>query len=138
STELAQQYSHVLVADIADFYNQISRHRLRNALETAGVQPDRAANTENMLSQITTKQSRGIPVGPYASIVLAEASLHDVDLFLVGRGRPHLRYVDDFRVFCTSRREANSALHDLSSYLHTAHRLTLQFSKTRIDQRREA
>src|SRR5262249_30256323 len=54
------------------------------------------------------------------------------DKTLLGRGLRHTRYVDDFRIFCQSRKHANNALHDLSDYLYTAHRLTLQSAKTRI------
>jgi hypothetical protein len=133
STLLAQsgKYNYVLTADIADFYNQISHHRVRNALELAGASPERARNVEQFLMNLAALQSRGIPVGPSASILLSEACLSDVDSFLLRKGYVHTRYSDDFRIFCTNRCEAHRALHDLSDYLYTAHRLTLQSSKTR-------
>jgi hypothetical protein len=124
-------YEYVVIADVADFYNQISHHRVRNALEAAGVPPDRAKNVENFLMSLTGGQSRGIPIGPRGSILLAEACLSDVDSSLLRKGYVHTRYVDDFRIFCTSRTEAYQALHDLSEYLYTSHRLALQSSKTR-------
>lgn len=133
SLELAEsdKYSYVVIADIADFYNQISHHRVRNALESAGIQSERAANFENFLMNLTRGHSRGIPVGPSASIILAEATLNDVDLFLLREGYVHTRYVDDFRIFCTNRSQALKALHDLSEYLYTSHRLSLQSKKTK-------
>lgn len=132
SQELAESgaYKYVLTADIADFYNQISHHRVRNALEEAGLPTDRAGNLESFLMSLTGGQSRGIPVGPSGSILLAEACLADVDMFLLREGYVHTRYVDDFRVFCESRADALHALHDLCHYLYTAHRLALQSSKT--------
>lgn len=57
------QYSHVLLADISDFYNQIYHHRIENALESAAIARERAQNVENFLSRLTAKQSRGLPVG---------------------------------------------------------------------------
>ncbi len=128
----SQDFSYVLTADIADFYNQISHHRVRNALEIAGLSPDRARNTERFLMNLTALQSKGIPVGPSASIVLSEACLSDVDMFLLRKGYTHTRYSDDIRIFCKSRSDALRSLHDLSDYLYTSHRLTLQSSKTRI------
>ena len=125
------KYNFVVVADIADFYNQISHHRIENALEIAGVTPSRAKSIERFLGNLTALQSRGVPVGPTGSIVLAEACLSDVDLFLLRKGYTHTRYVDDFRIFCISRSQAYSALHDLSEYLYTAHRLALQSDKTK-------
>lgn len=134
SQELADtgDYEYVLTADIADFYNQISHHRVRNALEAAGVSPDRASSLESFLMSLTGGQSRGIPVGPSGSILLAEACLADVDMFLLRERYVHTRYVDDFRIFCASRAQAFQALHDLCEYLYTAHRLALQSSKTGI------
>lgn len=58
--------------------------------------------------------------------------MNDVDHYLLGKGWQHTRYVDDFRIFCSSRSEANEALHDLTDYLFTAHRLALTPAKTRI------
>src|SRR5438093_7418241 len=66
------------------------------------------------------------------SIPLAEACLNDVDHYLLGKGWRHTRYVDDFRIFCKTKRQANHALHDLTEYLFTAHRLALTPSKTGV------
>jgi hypothetical protein len=126
------KHSHVLVADIADFYNQLSHHRIQNALELASVSHERSSNLERFLGRITAKQSRGLPVGPFASVPLAEACLNDVDNFLLRQGCKFVRYVDDFRIFCRSRKEAIEVRHALTEYLFTAHRLSLESSKTKI------
>jgi hypothetical protein len=125
-------YSHVLLADIADFYNQIYSHRVQSALEAANASPARANNVERFLLSLTAKQSRGVPVGPSGSILLAEAVLTDVDNFLLRLGAPFTRFVDDFRIFCTSKREAVRIHHDLAEYVYTSHRLILEPWKTRI------
>lgn len=122
----------MLVADITDFYNQVSHHRIENALETAGVSSSRAKALVRFLGNLSARQSRGIPVGPTASILLAEACLNDVDSKLIRSGYIHSRFVDDFRIFCRSYAEAQRALHDLSEYLYTAHRLALHSYKTKI------
>jgi hypothetical protein len=134
SQELAQsgQYEVIATADIADFYNQIGHHRVRNALEAAGVTAYRAKNIENLLMNFTRGQSQGIPVGPNASIIFSEACLSDVDSYLLRKGYVHTRYVDDFRIFCKNKEEAYKAIHDLTEYLYTAHRLSLQSHKTRF------
>lgn len=126
------QFPVVLLADIADFYNQASQHRIENALEQAGISRDRAKAVEDYLNLISAKQSRGVPVGPAASIILTEACLGDVDSFLIRKGLTHTRYVDDFRIFCRSHDEAITVLHDLTKYLYTSHRLILNDSKTSI------
>lgn len=134
SLELAQsgEFKLIVTADIADFFNQIGHHRVRNALELAGVDKDRAKNIENLLMNFTRGQSQGIPIGPSASVIFSEACLSDVDNFLLRKGYVHTRYVDDFRVFCKTQQEAHRALHDLTEYLYTAHRLSLQSNKTKF------
>lgn len=132
SQELSEQFDYVVTADIADFYNQIGHHRVRNALEVAGVSSERAKNIENLLMNFTGGQSQGLPIGPSASVIFSEACLNDVDNYLLRKGYEHTRYVDDFRVFCNTPSDANKIIHDLTEYLYTAHRLSLQSHKTRI------
>jgi hypothetical protein len=126
------KYTHVIVADIADFYNQASHHRIENVLEIASISQLRAKNVENLLGTISARHSRGLPVGPIPSIVFAEACLDDVDKKLLSLGVKHVRYVDDFRVFCRSMSEALHVLQELTYYLYTSHRLALQGWKTHI------
>ncbi len=135
SLEYAQSgaFQFVVLADVSDFYNQIYHHRLTNNLEVAKIPVIRAQNIENFLFNLSGRHhSRGVPVGPSASILLAESCFIDVDQFLTNNGYIHTRYVDDFRIFCRSRSEAHNALHDLSEYLYTSHRLSLQSNKTMI------
>jgi hypothetical protein len=124
---------YVVSADVSDFYNQISHHRIQNALASAGISENRSEVMERFLGNMNAlHHSRGIPVGPTASILLAECALADVDNYLLRCGFRHTRYVDDFRIFCSSREEAIKALHDLSEYLFTAHRLSVQSGKSSL------
>lgn len=132
SRKLAKRYSYVLHVDIADFYNQIYHHRLVGALETAGVPSERANNFESYIGKFTAWQTRGIPVGPSASNLLAECCLTDVDAYLRAKGIPFVRYIDDFRLFANSRRKLIGVLHDLTNVLYTNHRLAVQSGKTYI------
>jgi hypothetical protein len=127
------EYSHVVCADIADYYTQASHHRIQNALTAAGVKNARAKHIEFFLNALNSSHhSKGIPVGPSAGILLGEVCLADVDSHLIASHYNHTRYVDDFRIFCRDAASAERALHDLSDYLYKAHRLTLQQGKTRI------
>jgi Reverse transcriptase (RNA-dependent DNA polymerase) len=134
SKQLAESatYSHLLLADISDFYNQLGQHRIQNALEMASVPTERSKNVERFLSQLTSKQSQGLPVGPLASIILAESCLIDVDNFLLRLKVSYTRYVDDFRIFCSSRKQAIEIRYELSDYLFAVHRLSLESSKSYI------
>lgn len=133
SRELADEHDHVLYLDLSDFYNQIYHHRIGGALETSGIPSPRAANVEKFLGRFTAKQSRGIPVGPSASHLLAEASLSDVDSFLEQSDLPFVRYVDDFRIFAHSTPDLLRVLEDLTRVLSANHGLALQTGKVTIE-----
>jgi hypothetical protein len=131
--ELLGAFSHVLVTDITDFYNQIYLHRLNNAIESANaaLKPF-AAEIENFLLTLNSKSSQGVPVGPAASIVMAEAVFVDIDVFLQSQGLLHTRYVDDIRLFANSPRELLKVLERLTLYLYENHRLTVSSEKTEL------
>ncbi len=131
--DLASQHPFVLSTDIADFYNQLYLHRLNNAIEHTGASPaDIGGVIERFLNRLNTKASKGVPVGPAASIIMAEASLIDVDQFIRNKGFQHVRYVDDFRIFGDSKKELDELLQGLTLYLYESHRLSLSGEKTRI------
>ncbi|MEC8009303.1 MAG: RNA-directed DNA polymerase [Pseudomonadota bacterium] len=130
---LAKKYKYILTADITDFYNQIYLHRLNNAIACAdnnlvGLSDD----IEKFISKLNSKASQGIPVGPAASIVMAEAIMIDIDEFLREKDVFHTRYVDDFRIYSDSKEQLVDVLEDLTLYLYTTHRLTLVSDKTKI------
>lgn len=122
---------HVLLADISDFYNRVYLHRLSNAIEHFNPVMNKIASAiERFLIRLNDKASQGIPVGPAASIVLAEALCHDIDEFISNKGFKHARYVDDIRIFGDSKQELDSLLEELALYIHGAHRLQLAWRKS--------
>lgn len=131
---LAEEYDYVLATDISDFYNQIYLHRVRNALEDIGAESDLAQEIESFLMRLNHKASQGLPIGPAASIILAEAALIDVDQFIHQHGLEHVRYVDDFRIFANSEGKLKAVLEELVVYLHQQHRLGLVSEKTKIHE----
>ena len=87
---------------------------------------------KKLISNLMEGNSYGIPVAPYASRVLGEATLIDVDAHLQSNGIDYVRWVDDYNIFCSSEYLAQSTLFDLGEWLYTNHGLTLQASKTKI------
>lgn len=88
----------------------------------------------DFLLNINERISIGIPVGPAASIVLAEAILLDLDNYILRNFSKveHTRYVDDFRVFAKSKTELLDLWNDLARYMYNTHRLTLANDKSRV------
>ncbi|RNC85218.1 MAG: RNA-directed DNA polymerase [Balneola sp.] len=124
------------IADIADFYPRIYQHRLENVIETIATD-NRSIEVarvlvKKLISNLMGRNSYGIPVGPYASRVLAEAVLIDVDAFLYSKNIDFVRWVDDYNIFCKSEYEAQSTLFGLGEWLYTNHGLTFQSAKTKI------
>jgi hypothetical protein len=78
---------YVALADIADFYPRIYQHRLENIVETCASTPRGRAVArvliKRLISKLSDSNSYGIPIGPYASRILAEAVLIDVDSYLL-------------------------------------------------------
>lgn len=129
---LSEVYSYVLLTDVSDFYNQIYLHRINNSVASASGDAKLGLEIENFLSRLNNKASQGIPIGPPASIILAEAVMVDVDQFISTKHVEHVRYVDDIRIFSDSESELREILEDLVIYLHDNHRLGLVSEKTKV------
>jgi hypothetical protein len=125
----------ILFCDITDYYNQIYTHRIQNIISEAGDgELDLQSKIlEKFLLGLNKKTSRGIPVGPASSIVLAEAIMADIDKKIMDHTRDFVRWVDDIRIFTKTKEEAITILHELSKYLYSSHRLVLSSKKTSIE-----
>jgi hypothetical protein len=126
----------VAVADIADFYPRIYQHRLENVIEASARSPrgEEVARVlvRKFLSNIGGKNSYGVPIGPFASRILAEGVLIDVDAALLSDGADFIRWVDDYTIFCRTETEAQRLIFRLSEHLFINHGLTLSAIKTKI------
>jgi hypothetical protein len=132
--ELAASKAFVLSTDIADFYNSVYTHRLNNNISFGDPGLEALAKElEVLLTKFNAQASRGIPIGPAASIIVAEAVMFDLDQFIIEQGLPHCRYVDDIRIFSDSRGVLEELEEKLSLYAYQAHRLHLSSVKTRIE-----
>jgi hypothetical protein len=101
--------------------------------EAAGRSSEKAAKVlEDFILALNTKTSQGIPVGPAASILLAEAIMGDIDRKILSYTRDFVRWVDDIRVFFGNKDEARWFLHELTHYMYENHRLVFSGEKTKI------
>ncbi len=122
------------ITDIADFFPRIYHHRLINALEVAAptTARDHIRVLEKMLARFSEGTSYGIPIGPPASRLLAEAVLIDVDSTLKSYGIDFLRFVDDYAIFAEKPKDAEYGIRVLGETLFQNHGLTLQTAKTKV------
>lgn len=125
-------YSHAVILDIADFYNQIYHHSLKNQLIDSGLPNQVLKWIVGLCGALTAKISRGVPVGPHASHLLAESVLSPVDNVLTHQGIDFCRYVDDIVIFANSEIEARSKILSLANTLDKQQKLLIQRHKTKL------
>lgn len=122
----------VLVIDVRDFYNQIYHHTIENELKGCGVSVDYSKAIVGCLARQSHSVSRGIPVGPHFTHILAELCLNPIDRALLANGLDFCRYADDYHIFCKSRVDAEIALVKCVETFDKQQRLALNESKTDI------
>lgn len=127
----------VLHCDIADFYNQIYHHSVENQLGQSGLPNQAIQWIIKLLESTTAGVSRGVPVGPHAIHLIAEATLIPIDNSLLQAGVDFIRYADDIVVFSENTRAASRSLARIAAILDRQQRLMLQRHKTKIYDPRE-
>lgn len=126
----AKRVSHVVIADIADFFPHLYLHPVERALARCTGTQDQAYCVLRILKGWNAQVSYGVPIGPPSGRILADATLNDLDEALRGSGAKHCRYSDDSRIFCRSEAEARQRLEFLAKQLFELYGLTLQSGKT--------
>ena len=107
----------VLCGDISDFYNQIYHHTIENQLLACGLPNQETKWIVGLFKSTTAGVSRGVPIGPHAAHLIAEASLIPIDNSVAASGLKFVRYADDIVIFSKSDREARQALGRLAQIL---------------------
>lgn len=128
----AIDYNYIVCLDIADFYNQIYHHNIENQLIESQFPNQLKKWIINMLESTTARVSRGIPVGPHATHLLAEMSLIPIDNSMFYRGIDFCRYADDVIIFCNDYTQAKIIIYQIAEILDRQQRLVLQKQKTKI------
>lgn len=131
SKKVSASYRYVLVTDIADFYNQIYHHTVEQELRAANVPKDVFNALRNLMATCSATTSRGLPIGPHVSHLLAELSLRPLDDLLLQSGVKYHRYVDDFHMFFDTEEKAHSAYYEFARALDITKQLP-NHAKTKI------
>lgn len=136
-TRSASKY--ILKADISNFYPSIYTHSIPWALHTKPAAKGAFAFSASLGNQIDAHirncqemQTKGLPIGPDVSFVIAEIVMTAIDEILVPVvGKKYHRYIDDFEFGCATLQEAEATLARLQEALEYFE-LTLNSSKTKI------
>jgi hypothetical protein len=118
--------------DVADCYGSIRPEVVAETLGLLGSPPDH--RLIRLLHELAD-HAAGLPVGPEASAVLANAVLRRLDLAIADAGVPHVRWVDDLVIAVRSRRHATQMLDEARRGLCSLG-LRVQDAKTRVTDAR--
>jgi len=133
---------YLLVTDLSNFFENISRAQVTSALERAipeisatgpeKLQIRNAIGTlDRLLEQWTFNGDHGLPQNRDASAFLSNILLSFVDWEMARKGYDYYRYVDDIRIVADTELQARRALQDLIRELRNIG-LNINASKTEI------
>jgi hypothetical protein len=126
---LAAAASTIAIADVRRCYASISPSTVVHALGDLGIRS--ATEVGDFLTRLERAGGRGLPVGPEASAVLANAVLARADEAMRSVGVEHLRWVDDVVIAASGPAEARRATAVLADAVARLG-LRLNETKTRI------
>lgn len=86
----------LLLADVRSCYASVAPRVVFDRLVLSGCHPAEAGAVTQLLERFGADGVPGLPVGPPASAVLANAVLAAADQALASSGAEHVRWVDDF------------------------------------------
>jgi len=105
----AAKFDYVLETDISGYYENIDIERTTSTFKQITGRQDLGNELRHLLRPWAKPRNRGLPQGYSPSDVLAEIYLDSIDKHMVNSGYTHIRYNDDFFVFCNSFDEAVEA-----------------------------
>lgn len=128
---------YIVRADISNFFPSIYTHSIPWALHTKPIaklyrdfKDNLGAKFDVVIRNGQEGQTKGIPIGPDTSFLMAEVIATSLDEALIKAiGTRYHRYVDDFEFGCTTAQESDNVLARLQEVLEE-YELTLNSSKT--------
>lgn len=141
-----KQYSHLIVTDIANYYDTIPHAQIRNVISSIAAFPEAILDlTVHVLANISWRPDYlpssgvGIPQLDFDAVsLLAHAYLFEVDAMLeADQSCEFARWADDIDIGVNGFDEARAILSDVDTALHTRS-LHLNSGKTRILSAAEA
>ena len=134
---LVEGYNVVVKTDVRECYPSMRPDVVERAFVGLGPRRDDALRLRRILEGFAAGGVDGVPIGPVASAVVANAVLAAVDRAIRSASAPHLRWVDDVWATCRDERHAAEVLHRIRESLD-AIGLSVNEAKTRVMDRADA
>jgi len=128
--EKSWEKPYILKGDIKSYFFSIDHEILYRIVANKIKDPEVLWLTKTILS---TTENPGIPVGSYTSQWFANLYLHQLDMFVKHnlRVKKYVRYMDDWVLVASNKKEAQRALENIKYFVNTELKLTLN-NKTQI------
>lgn len=132
-------FPYVIFLDIAACYDNINHRLLGKCLEDITSSKDRELVRKLMdaLGIWNRDSGKGLPQGYTASDVLAKIYFEKIHKRFIDKGIQHIRYVDDFRIFCLSEIDARKQMIAITEIL-SEYGFSIQTHKTELQTKEDA
>jgi hypothetical protein len=114
---LASESEYAVILDLRSFYDSIPHAYIAGRLTAAGLPQDHLAFLMSALSSASSHGSKGIPIGPHFSHILAELTLCELDNLLTSQRIPFCRFADDIHAFANSPEQIASFMGSVEAHL---------------------
>ena len=131
AVEMRRASAALLTLDVARCFDRIRHDVVLRELAALGIASERRDGVAAVLAEFAEAGVPGLPVGPPASSVLANATLARLDASLRRRGHPHVRWIDDVAVFAGDAPAVTDALRTAGAAL-SALGLSVRPDKMRV------
>lgn len=134
-----KDFPYVIFLDIAACYDNINHRLLGQYLEdiTNSKERELVRKLMDALGIWSRDSGKGLPQGYTASDVLAKIYFEKIHKRFIDKGIQHIRYVDDFRIFCNSEIEARKQMIEITEILSECG-FSIQTHKTELQTKEDA
>jgi RNA-directed DNA polymerase len=137
---LLDGYTHVVDMDLSKFFDRVNHDRLMSRLATK-VRDKRVLKlirryltAGTMIGGLVSPGIEGTPQGGPLSPLLSNIVLDELDKELEKRGHKFVRYADDFRIYCKSRKAAERVDKSIKKFIAVTLKLKVNEEKSAVSR----
>ena len=137
---LLDGYTHVVDMDLSKFFDRVNHDRLMSRLATK-IRDKRVLKlirryltAGTMIGGLVIPGTEGTPQGGPLSPLLSNIVLDELDKELEKRGHKFVRYADDFRIYCKSRKAAERVNKSITKFVTVKLKLKVNEEKSAVSR----
>jgi RNA-directed DNA polymerase len=137
---LLNGYTHLVDMDLSKFFDRINHDRLMSRLATK-IRDKRVLKlirryltAGTMIGGLVSHDDEGAPQGGPLSPLLSNIVLDELDKELESRGHKFVRYADDFRIYCKSRKAAERVEKSITKFVTVRLKLKVNEDKSAVSR----